>query len=659
MPTCIHLPHHDGGLRCVPCPPTRLGQDVLVRVWVPSAFPVRILAARVVTDGEPRITLLAPETTEATEGAGSADAPGTAGEPDATQQSWNGVPGCWWNATITLCNPDTRYRFCVVGDGERSPAYAWLTAAGMLDHDPADATDFRLGIDPAPEWVDDAIVYQIFPDRFARASTSAALTSDRLPDWAELTDWDTTPAPGGATAEHQLFGGDLDGIVEHLDHIVSLGANTVYLTPVFPAGSAHRYDASTFDEIDQLLGGQEALVRLSGALHARGMRLVLDLTTNHTGRTHEWFARAVADADAVEAGFYLFTDHPDGYESWLGVPSLPTLDHRDPELRRRMLEGPDSVVGRYLRDPVRADGWRIDVANMTGRHGDVDDAHTVARTIRSTMDEVRDGDTWLLAEHGHDASGDLAGDGWMGTMNYVGFTRPLWAWLSDPDNTLDWLGLPMPIPHLSGRQITATLREYDAHLPFTSWLHSQSQLSSHDTPRIRTVVGSREKQLVALTALVGLPGVPTLFMGDEFGFEGRTGEQSRTTMPWDAIEGLGPAADEGPRCLDRDVLRATRDLLAVHAEQPALRRGGIRFLAWDDDVLVFARTHPDGDVLVHLARAAHDPLDLDIRMDRVLHREGPVHARTVEGTPDPAVDGRIVTRLAADGPGASIVRLVD
>lgn len=657
-----------------------------MRVWVPSAFPVRILAARVVADGEPMITLLTPETEPVPSDPGGAqgtpDAPGTAGSPDSTdtvgttdapgtvEDHWNGVPGRWWSGTITLRNPDVRYRFCVVGDGERSPAYGWLTAAGMLDHDPADATDFRLGVDRAPAWVEDSIVYQIFPDRFARATTSPVLTPDRVPVWAKLTDWDVEPASGGATAEHQMYGGDLDGIVEHLDHIASLSANTVYLTPVFPAGSAHRYDASTFDEIDELLGGEAALVRLSRALHARGMRLLLDLTTNHTGRTHEWFTRAVADADSDEAGFYLFTDHPDGYESWLGVPSLPVLDHRDPELRRRLLAGPGSVVGRYLGDPVRADGWRIDVANMTGRSGGVDLAHEVARTIRATMDQVRGDDederTWLLAEHGHDASGDLAGDGWMGTMNYVGFTRPLWAWLSDPDNTLDWLGLPMPIPHLSGRQITATLREYNAHMPFDSWMHSQSQLSSHDTPRIRTVVGTREKQLVALVALVAMPGAPTLFMGDEFGFEGRTGEASRTTMPWDAIDGSAPAIDEGPRRIDPEILRATRELLALRAEQTALRRGGIRFLAWDDDLLVLVRTHPDGDVLLHLARAAHDPLDLDIRVDRVLHQEGPVEVTTVRADghgvgagPMPTGDVRIVTRLAADGPGASILRLID
>jgi alpha-glucosidase len=511
--------------------------------------------------------------------------------------------------------------------------------------------------------VDDAVVYQIFPDRFARGSGSPALTPRTVPEWAEMMDWDAEPAVHGPSTAHQLFGGDLEGIIEHLDHVQSLGANTIYLTPLFPSGSVHRYDASTFDDIDALLGGREALVRLGEAVHARGMRFILDLTTNHTGDTHEWFRRAQADADSVEAGFYLFTEHPDGYEMWLDVPSLPKLDHRSEALRERMLRGPGSVVGRYLAAPFLADGWRIDVANMTARSGAVDLAHQVARDIRATMREVtgveEDGRerAWLIAEHGHDASADLVGDGWMGTMNYVGFTRPVWAWLSDPDNDLNWLGLPMSIPHLSGRQIGHTLRDYNAHLPFPSWKHSQSQLSSHDTPRTRSVVGTRERQIVALGALATLPGVPTVFAGDEFGFTGRTGEHGRTSMPWEGLEGRGARAG----AIDQEVLRATRELLVLRGSDVALRRGGIRFLAWADDALVFERTHPTGCTIVHLARDAHAPIALELQAGDLLHHEGGSEVRT---TSEPAAHGagagEAVTPLlefTASGPGVSILRL--
>src|SRR5699024_504553 len=113
----------------------------------------------------------------------------------------------------------------------------------------------------------DAVVYQIFPDRFGRSAEAA----DRpVPDWAVPASWDDEPIARGRETGTQLYGGDLDGIVEHLDHVSDLGVTTVYLTPVFPGRTCHRYDAATFDHVDPLLGGNDAYARLSHALHSRG-----------------------------------------------------------------------------------------------------------------------------------------------------------------------------------------------------------------------------------------------------------------------------------------------------------------------------------------------------------------------------------------------------
>ncbi|PWH06882.1 alpha-glycosidase [Brachybacterium endophyticum] len=652
-------PHHDQG-PLYTVGPTGPGADALLRVWVPTAYPVRTIALRAVRDGEISTAVLEPEGESGPSRDAGVMARNRPRNAPGTSDS-AGPSGTWWSVTLTAWNPVTPYRFCVLAeagartpDGIEIPAYAWLTAAGLVPWDVADATDFHLVTHPgAPDWVNDAVVYQIFPDRFARGSAAPVDEEERpapplLPQWAVPMRWDEEPAVRGDLAGRQLFGGDLDGIREHLDHVASLGANTVYLTPVFPAGSVHRYDASTFDRVDPLLGGDEALVRLSRALHERGMRLVLDLTTNHTGATHEWFRAAQADPAAPEAGFYVFLDHPDRYVSWLDVPSLPTLDLRSPTLRARLTRGPGSVVGRYLDAPFAADGWRIDVANMTGRRGEVDVTHEVAREIRATMRRVDAGtgrESWLVAEHGHDASGDLSGDGWHGTMNYAGFTRPLWAWLGDPRSTLNWLGLPMTLPNLGGGAVSRTLREYNAHLPWSSRIHSQNQLSSHDTPRTRTVVGERGRQLTAIAALATLPGVPTIFAGDELGAEGLTGEHSRTPMPWDAI------ATGDPTRIDAEVLSVTRDLMGLRHELPALRRGGLRWLHTGEDALVFVRTHPDGDTVIHLARSAHDEIELDLGClpghvaPQLLRDIGAAHA-SVTGT---------TVHLTAQGPGATLI----
>lgn len=642
----LEQPHHDSGPLHVPARPRRIGDAVLLRVWVPDSYPADVLALRTVVDGEIRTARLTLAACEAA--------------------------GAWWETTLSVSNPVVGYRFCVLAadgavtaTGAPVPAYAWLTAAGLIPWDVSDATDFRLVVhEAAPDWVDDAIVYQVFPDRFSRSARTPLDDLGRpapqeLPQWAIPMAWEDEPATQGIITGQQFYGGDLDGVIDRLDHIASLGADTVYLTPVFPAGSVHRYDASTFDAVDPLLGGDEALVRLSGALHARGMRLVLDLTTNHTGDTHEWFRAAQADPDSPEAGFYLFDEHPDRYVCWLDVPTLPKLDQRGAVLRERLTRGAGSVVGRYLAGPVLADGWRIDVANMTGRHGAVDLTHEVAQEIRSTQREVSaetGRDTWLIAEHGHDATGDLAGDGWHGTMNYAGFTRPLWAWLADPGSDLNWLGLPMTLPRLSGTVISRTLRDYNAQMSWEARTHSQNQLSSHDTPRTRTVVGSRGRQLTAIAALATLPGVPTVFAGDELGAVGTNGEHSRTPMPWPAIEEA-----DGER-IDLAILAATRALLGLRRREVALRRGGLRWLSIGPDALVFARTHPEGEVIVHLARDAHAELTLDLAAlpgfpagsaepaasVEVLHQEGGARARRL---------GRSL-ELSAAHAGATLIKVV-
>ena len=582
----IDRPYHGADRLSLPQPPSKLGDTVTVRVHVPDALRTRTVAVRALRDAEPVASRLAPADRTAT--------------------------GTWWEGEILVANLVTTYRFCLIGE-EGSPfPYGWLNAAGLFPFDVSDSADFRLVLhDPAPEWVDDAIVYQIFPDRFARSSQSPTdavglPTHAELPDWARPMPWGAEPSVRGEISGHEFYGGDLRGIVERLDHIQSLGADTVYLTPVFPAGSVHRYDATDFTRIDPLLGGDEAMADLSRALHQRGMRLVLDLTTNHTGDTHRWFRTAQADPDAPETAYYLFTDHPHEYESWMSVPTLPKLDHRSEPMRRALYEGQDSVVAQWLKPPYEADGWRIDVANMTGRSGDVDLAHDVARALRATMRETTAAtgrETWLVAEHGHDATGDLVGDGWHGTMNYAGFTRPLWAWLADPASDLNWLGLPTTIPRISGSAAAETLIRYNAEMPWPARCHSQNQLDSHDTPRIRTVVGDQGRQLVAAAALATLPGVPTLFMGDEIGAVGTTGEHSRTTMPWAVIDGH----QTDPR-VELDLIDIYRSLFAARREYVALRRGGIRFLHIEDDALVFERVHADASVIVHLARDAHEPI---------------------------------------------------
>jgi alpha-glucosidase len=496
----LSQPHHDGSALYVSnaCPAP--GETVQVRVRVPHEAGVTAVYLRTAPDGEQQFS-------------------------DAVVDRRTDTD-TWWRADLTCHNPVTSYRFILEG-GPLS--YAWLNGTGTHGRDVPDAADFRLvTYDAPPEWALDAVVYQIFPDRFAKSVDREA------PEWADPAGWDEPITTDRSRIGKQLYGGDLDGITAHLDHVVSLGATVVYLTPFFPSRSNHRYDASSFDAVDPVLGGDEALRRLVDACHERGLRVMGDFTTNHTGAAHEWFRRAQADPASEERGFYLYEDGD--YVSWLGVPSLPKLNYDSGELRRRVFDDPDGVVRKWLGEAAGLDGWRVDVANMTGRYKDQDLNHEVARLMRAAMADVRP-DALLVGEHVHDYSQDALGDGWHGVMNYAGFTRPVWTWLRSREHAPKFLGSPVMVPRLGGRSVLETMREFSAIVPWRTVQHSFTLVGSHDTTRVRSLVGDDPQQVdVAAGLLMTMPGIPMLTYGDEIGMRGDFGEDGRRPMPWDETQ---------------------------------------------------------------------------------------------------------------------------
>jgi alpha-glucosidase len=577
----LHLPHHDGSPLHVSAEAPALGDTVtvLVRTHVEDS-PVESMWLRTTYDAEPVYVEMHPSAAGST---------------------------TWWEAGLLVHNPVTHYRFLIVRtDGSQE----WLTGAGLAGHDVPDATDFRISAYPAaPDWGRDAVVYQVFPDRFAR---SAAAADRATPDWALAADWEDEVAfePDDPRTPMQLFGGDLDGITEHLDHVAEVGADVVYTTPVFPGESNHRYNASTFTEVDELLGGDEAYARLSTAVHERGWRILGDLTTNHTGDTHEWFLAAADDPDDPHRSFYCF-DEDGTYACWMGHGTLPKVNHADRDLRHAMVEGPDSVVGRWLRPPYDVDGWRIDVANMTGRLGAVDVNHEVARAVRATAEALRP-DPWVIGEHNHDATGDVDGDGWHGTMNYSGFSWPVWSWLRDPASPARAFGRPVPVARRDGTAVVETFRAWQGTLGWRATESSWNILGSHDSARIRTVVGDAAVHRVAAGLQFTLPGVPMVFAGDEIGLEGVTGEDARRTMPWHR-------RDEW----DAGTLATYADLAALRRDRVALRRGGLRWAHVDADTIAYVREHPDGSVLVAARRGAGEAFTLPLGPGRHLFGSEP------------------------------------
>lgn len=558
------VPHHDGSPLYVSNQAPGLGDLVRVRVRIPQSFPsVDAIRARSNPNHEPRYAVATLV---------------------ASLDGWD-----WWEAEVEVENPIHGYKFLIkLADGRNG----WLNATGMHYTEQLDSDDFKLLAYPAPpEWGKSTVMYQIFPDRFAR---SDAANARELPAWAKPAKWGDEPIHIGPDTPLQFFGGDLPGIQEHLDHLERLGVNMVYITPFFPARSNHRYDALSFAEVDPLLGGDDALVELVEVAHARGFTVIGDLTSNHSGDAHEWFRASHRNPAAPESEFYYWLDPENiDYVSWLGVPSLPKFNWKSQELRNRFIEGENSVVAKWLQPPYNLDGWRIDVANMTGRYLDEDLNTDVRRIIRKTMLEVNP-DTILLGESTNDATSDFQGDAWHGAMTYANFTRPVWGWLSEHERESSYFGLPFgTIPMYTGEQFLEAHHRFSAGFPWRVRLHTMNALDTHDTPRFLTHAKPGTVP-IAFGMSVTLPGIPVIFAGDEFGLVGDDGEHSRTSIPWDDVDAAA------------DTIDLYSALIHLRRDHVALNEGGIRWLHADADTLIYVREHEDESVLIAASRTAFD-----------------------------------------------------
>jgi len=565
--TWLNSIHHDGSPLYVRLSSPRVGATATIRLRVAADAPADAVFLRTCPDGEQKITPMR----------------------DA------GVSGVcrWWEAEHPVEMLRTGYRFLVRGpDGSR-----WYNAAGVQPHYPTDANDFKLLADyHAPDWVRDAVFYQIFPDRFADGDPA-----NNVPDGAPVYPgrpararrWGELPSREHGSTE--FFGGDLQGVAQKLGYLKDLGVSAIYLNPIFTAPSNHKYDVASYEEVDPHLGGAAGLAELRAGLDARAMRLILDIVPNHCGATHPWFTAAQADPRAPTAEFFTFRRHPDEYESWLGISSLPKLDYRSTVLRERMYAGDGAIMRRWLREPFRIDGWRIDVANMLGRQGPSNLGHKIGRGIRRAIKAERP-EAYLLGEHFFDGSPHLQGDELDATMNYQGFTFPIWRWAGSYDlpaaSGPAWEDRrPMPTA-----AVAAQMAAFRAAIPWQVAVQQFNLLGSHDTPRLRTILGGDAGRVrVAAALLFTYPGVPCVYYGDEVGLEGGPDPDCRRTMPWDEAD------------WDAGLHAHYRALARLRRSSPALRWGGFQQLHADGDTLAFLREAPE-ERLVVVARRADDGL---------------------------------------------------
>jgi alpha-glucosidase len=497
--------------------------------------------------------------------------------------------------------PATLYAFRVHHHGR----LRWLAADGASAFLPAEASMFRASRETPPAWVRDQVVYQVFPDRFERAGTLPVQPGEALPGrhgrpWV-LRAWGAPPdAVPGTQA---FYGGHLDGITARLDHVATVGATALYLNPVFAAGSTHRYDTEDHTRVDPWLGGDEALQRLAQALHARGMRLLLDGVVNHTGTGHRWFdahgvhrvpeaAQRVHDAPgaAPPRRRWYAVDTEGRAVGWKGHASLPVLDYAEAGVRDAVYGAPDAVLRRWLREPVAADGWRLDAMHQIGEGAGARGNARHLRAIRRAVKATR-ADAYLLGEHFGEATRWLQGDQLDGATNYHGFALPVWGWLAhdgDPDQ-------------LATADFAAWLARARRGVDHALQLAQLNLLGSHDTVRLMTRLrGDVARVRLALTLLFAYAGVPCLYYGDEVGMEGGPDPDCRRCMDWSG------------RDWNRDVLAHVAALASLRRERVEWRQGALVEIGRGEHWFAFARHTEHAASIVVVNRGPAVPVTLSL-----------------------------------------------
>ncbi len=437
-----------------------------------------------------------------------------------------------------------------------------------------------------PEWVKDGVFYQIFPDSYRNGNLD--YTNGRHSLWEH-----------GPLERNSIKGGNLRGILDKLGYIQDLGADCIYMTPIFKAASNHKYDTADYYEIDAAFGTKEDFRALVDAAHDRGMKIILDAVFNHCGRDfapfrdaeqvgpdsryYDWFYINRHPFDSAElvrkekqilqtrGGWTDIDIDPETGEAWLPyrtfgfTPQMPKLNTSNPEVAAYFLD-----VAEYWIREFDIDGWRLDVAN------EVD--HAFWRAFRKRVKSIKP-DCYIVGEVWRKAEPWLQGDQMDSMMNYQ---------------------LMLACVELFARRriSPARFRERVSDLlVHNSWQVNETMmnlLESHDTERFLNIAGSKERLLAAFGFIFAFVGAPYLYYGSEIGMNGGMDPDNRRHMIWDREQ------------WDLGILQQVKTLISIRKESAALRRGGFRWVEIDEQLLSFERFLDGERILVLISLAEED-----------------------------------------------------
>jgi alpha-glucosidase len=498
-----------------------------------------------------------------------------------------------------------------------------------------------------PEWSKGAVMYQIYVDRFCNGDkTNDVLDNEYLyigQPVHKVEDW---YAPPSQMDVRNFYGGDLQGVLDKMDYLKSLGVEVIYFNPLFVSPSNHKYDIQDYDHIDphfgkivddegdllpegaaenrqatryirrvagmaNLTASDELFIKVVKEAHKRGMKVILDGVFNHCGSFNKWMdrERIYENEDGYDKGAYVSSSSPyhnyfsfnnesgwpynGSYDGWWGYDTLPKLNYEGSE---ELVDYVLKIAAKWVSEPFCADGWRLDVAADLGHSQDYN--HKFWKRFRKTVKEANP-NALILAEHYGDKKAWLQGDEWDSVMNYDAFMEPVTWFLTGMDKHSDdfredLLG--------NADAFWGAMTHHGATFSTPSMQSAMNELSNHDHSRFLT----RTNHMVGRTGTLGPEaaeknidkavfreavviqmtwmGAPTIYYGDEAGVCGFTDPDNRRTYPWGRE--------------DKEMISFHRDLISLRNRHPVFRTGSIKMVDSDYNFLAYGRFDRNEQILV-------------------------------------------------------------
>ena len=402
-----------------------------------------------------------------------------------------------------------------------------------------------------PNWFKSAVMYQVFVDRFFSYNPSGvAYEPDSenffLREWSDLPEYERD-SNNNRVLRYDYFGGNLPGLIAKLSYLYELGISVLYLNPIFEAHSNHKYDTADYHRIDPMYGDQDAFQTLCEEGKKLGISVILDGVFSHTGSNSIYFNRegtysslgAYQSTDSPYYSWYRFDRHPENYDCWWGIDTMPNINETDDTYQDFILYHENSVIKHWMR--LGAKGWRLDVADEL--------PDSFIKSLRKVMGAIDD-TSLLIGEVWEDASNKTS---YGETREYL-----LGEELDSPMNyPFRKILLDFFLGTVDAKEVHLRLMQLHENYPLHNFYATMNLIGSHDRvraltllgeapdpqslpqteqriyrlPKVQRELGIKRLKLLSLMQMF-FPGVPCIYYGDEAGLEGYSDPYNRACYPW-------------------------------------------------------------------------------------------------------------------------------